>query len=266
MTPEVDPKQVFQRLFGGGSANESKEAQTKRDRYNQSILDFVQDDARRLQSNLGVNDRRKVDEYLSAIREVERRIARDGKFDIVVPTTEQAPVIPDDYNYEQHIRLMFDLMALAFQTDTTRISTFIVAHDGSNRPYPQIGVADGHHDLSHHRHDEAKKALIAKINRFHTTQFAYFLKRLKSIPEGEGTLLDNCAVVYGSAISDGNDHLHNNLPVLLAGRGGGTLKPGEHLKVAPDTPMANLYLSLLDRLNVPTESFGDSTGRLKEID
>ena len=265
MTPEVDPKQVFQRLFAGSDPTATKEARGQRDRYNKSILDFVRDDARDLQQKLGATDRRKVDEYLTSIRDIERRIERDGKFDIVVPTTEQAPVIPDDYNYEQHIRLMFDLMTLAFQTDTTRIATFIVAHDGSNRPYPQIGVSDGHHDLSHHRHDESKKALIAKINRFHTSQFAYFLDRLKSVQEGDGSLLDNCLIVYGSAISDGNDHLHNNLPVLMAGKGGGTLRPGTHQKVKDDTPMANLYLSLLDRLEVPIEKFGDSTGRLTEL-
>ena len=223
------------------------------------------DDARTLQGNLGATDRRKVDEYLSAIRDVERRMERDAKFNIVVPTTEEAPIIPDDYNYEQHIRLMFDLMTLAFQTDTTRISTFIVAHDGSNRPYPQIGVSDGHHDLSHHRNDEAKKKLIAKINTFHTRQFAYFLQKLKSVREGEGTLLDNSMIVYGSAISDGNQHLHNNLPILLAGRGGGTLKPGSHIRVEDNTPMANLYLSMLDRLGVQESNFGDSTGRLKEL-
>jgi hypothetical protein len=265
MTPEVDPKRVFERLFGNGDPSASKEARAKRDRYNKSVLDFVLEDARGLQKRLGAGDQRKVDEYLTAIRDIERRIERDGKFDIVVPSTEEAPVIPDDYNYEQHIRLMFDLMALAFQTDTTRISTFIVAHDGSNRPYPQIGVSDGHHDLSHHRNDEKKKALIARINRFHTTQFAYFLDRLKATKEGEGTLLDSSMIVYGSAISDGNQHLHTNLPVLLAGRGGGTLKPGTHVRVADETPMANLYLSMLDRLQVPVEKFGDSTGRLREL-
>jgi hypothetical protein len=265
MTPEVDPKLVFQRLFGNGDAASTKEARAKRDRYNKSVLDFVMDDARQMQGKLGATDKRKMEEYLTAIREIERRIARDGKFDIVVPTTEEAPVIPDDYNYEQHIKLMFDLMTLAFQTDTTRIATFIVAHDGSNRPYPQIGVKDGHHDLSHHRNDEAKKKLIAKINTFHTTQFAYFLKRLTEVKEGEGALLDQCMVVYGSAISDGNTHLHKDLPVLLAGRGGGTLQPGTHVRVAGETPMSNLYLSMLERMGAGEETFGDGTGRLREL-
>lgn len=263
MTPEVDPKLVFERLFGTGNAADNKAIRDKRDTYNKSVLDLVMSDAKDLQRNLGTGDQRKMDEYLTAIRDIERRLDRDTKFDIVVPTTEQAPVIPDEYNYQQHIRLMFDLMVLAFQTDQTRIATFILAHDGSNRPYPQIGVPDGHHDLSHHRNDEAKKKLIAKINTFHTTQFAYFLERLKSIKEGTGSLLDNSMIVYGSAISDGNQHLHNNLPILLAGRAGGTLKPGAHLRVKDDTPMANLYLSMLDRLDVKQDKFGDSTGRLQ---
>jgi hypothetical protein len=157
---------------------------------------------------------------------------------------------------------MFDILTLAFQTDSTRISTFIVAHDGSNRPYPTIGIRDGHHDLSHHRNDEAKKAKIAQINRFHTTQFAYFLDRLKSIPEGNGSLLDNCTILYGSAISDGNQHLHENLPILVAGRGGGNLSTGRHVRVEDKTPITNLYRSMLDTVGVPTEKIGDSTGKL----
>ncbi len=265
MAPEVDPQQAFNRMFANGDAGLSKEAIARRARYNKSVLDAVMGDAGQLQANLGTTDKRKVDEYLDAIRDIEKRIDHDGKFDIKVPTTEEAPVIPLDYNYTEHIRLMYDLMALAFRTDTTRISTFIVAHDGSNRPYPQIGVSDGHHDLSHHRNDEGKKKLIAKINTFHTTQFAYFLDKLKSIKEGDGNLLDNSMIVYGSAISDGNTHLHNNLPILLAGKGGGTLAPGSHVRVKDDTPMANLYLSLLDRLGVSQENFGDSSGRLTEL-
>jgi hypothetical protein len=163
------------------------------------------------------------------------------------------------------MRLMFDLLALAFQTDTTRIATYIIAHDGDNRPYPMVGVAEGHHDLSHHGNDETKKQKIARINRFHTTQFAYFLEKLKSVREGEGTLLDNCMIVYGGAIADGNAHNHDNLPVLLAGRGGGSLRGGRHVKLGRETPMTNLYLSLLDRMGVPADRVGDSTGKLDDI-
>ncbi len=262
MTPEVDPKAVFERLFGG---DPNSAARVKRDRYNKSVLDAVLDDANALQSSLGSTDCRKMDEYLSAVRDVEKQIQRDRSFDIVIPSAEEAPIIPEDYNYQQHVRLHMQLMALAFETDTTRVSTFILAHDGSNRPYPQAGVSDGHHDLSHHRGDEAKKKLLAKINTFHTTQLAWFLELLKSKKEGEGNLLDNCMIVYGSGLSEGNDHLYTNLPVVLAGGGGGTLKQGTHLRVAEQTPMTNLYVSLLNRMGVSDEKFGDSTGPLKEL-
>ena len=158
-----------------------------------------------------------------------------------------------------------DILALGFQTDSTRITTLLLAHDGDNRPYPFIGVSEGHHDLSHHENKEEKKQKIAKINKFHTTQLAYFLKKLRSIQEGEGTLLDNCMIVYGSGIGDGNAHNHDNLPILLAGRGGGTLTPGRHWKLDQKVPMTNLYLSMLDRMGVKAEKLGDSTGKLDNI-
>ena len=160
---------------------------------------------------------------------------------------------------------MYDLLALAFQTDATRVSSFIVAHDGSNRPYPFIGVSDGHHDLSHHGGNQEKKQKIAKINRYHMENFAYFLNKLKSIKEGDGTLLDNCSIVYGSGISDGNRHNHNELPIILAGKGGSNLGVGRHLRYERDTPMTNLYLSLLDNMGVHAERLGDSTGRLGKL-
>jgi len=160
---------------------------------------------------------------------------------------------------------MYDLMALAFQTDTTRIASFMVAHDGSNRSYPFLGVSEGHHTISHHERNTEKQAKIAKINRYHVTQFAYFLEKLKSIREGEGTLLDNSMIVYGSAIADGDSHNHDNLPVLLAGGGGGTIRPGRHVRYAKETPMSNLYVSMLERIGVQTGRFGDSTGPLKEL-
>ncbi len=157
---------------------------------------------------------------------------------------------------------MADLLVLAFQCDLTRIATFVFANDGSNRSYPSIGVPDGHHDLSHHGGDPAKQARIAAINRFHVEQLAYFLERLKSIPEGDGSLLDHCLIVYGSGISDGNAHAHDDLPILVAGRGGGTVKPGRHLRCPRETPLSNLFVSILDRLGVTVPRFGDSTGRL----
>ncbi len=263
MPPEVDPRLVFDRLFGNGNAGEMDEARIKRDRYRKSVLDFALDDARRLKGSLGFTDRRKLDEYLTAVRELEQRIERANSFASTLPDYERPTGIPR--SYEDHLKLQFDLLALAFQTDTTRVSSVIMAHDGSNRQYPFIGVRDGHHDLSHHGGDEEKLAKIAKINHFHTTQFAHFLEKLKSIKEGEGTLLDNCMIVYGAGLGDGNAHNHDNLPVLLAGGGGGTLRPGRHVRFQRETPMANLFLSMLDRVGAPIERLGDSTGLLPQL-
>ena len=263
MPPEVDPRQVFDRLFGNGNAGEMDEARIKRDRYRKSVLDFAMEDARRLKSDLGSTDRRKLDEYFTAVRELEQRIEKANRFAAELPDFERPTGIPK--SYEDHLRLQFDLLALAFQTNTTRISSFIMAHDGSNRQYPFIGVRDGHHDLSHHGGDEEKKGKIAKINRFHATQFAYFIDKLKSIKEGEGSLLDNCMIVYGSGLGDGNRHNHDNLPVLLAGRGGGTIQSGRHIQFERETPMTNLFLTMLDRVGAPTERLGDSTGLLPQL-
>ena len=263
MPPEVDPRQVFDRLFGNGSAGERDESRIKRDRYRKSVLDFALEDARRLKSELGYTDRRKLDEYLTAVRELEQRIERANGFAAGMPDYQRPTGIPR--TYEEHLKLQFDLLALAFQTDSTRVASYIMAHDGSNRQYPFIGVRDGHHDLSHHGGDEDKKSKIAKINRFHATQFAYFIEKLKSIKEGQGTLLDNCMIVYGSGLGDGNRHNHDNLPVLLAGRGGGTIQSGRHVRFERETPMTNLFLSLLDRAGASTERLGDSTGLVGQL-
>jgi hypothetical protein len=263
MPPEVDPRLVFDRLFGNGQPGEEAEARRKRDRYRKSILDFALDDARQLKSGLGYGDRRKLDEYLTAVRELEQRIERTDEFAATRPDYDRPTAIPR--RYEDHLKLMFDLLVLAFQTDTTRISSFIMAHDGSNRQYPFIGVREGHHDLSHHGGNEEKKGKIAKINQFHVTQFAYFLNKLKSIPEGEGSLLDHSMIVYGSGLGDGNNHNHDNLPILLAGGKNASLQPGRHTRFPQATPMANLYRSLLDRMGAPVDSFGDSNGLLSQI-
>jgi hypothetical protein len=263
MPPEVNPRVVFERLFCNEISGESESSRLARLHNRKSILDFVADDAQRLKRNLGYTDRRKLDEYFTAVREIEMRIAHAEHFPAVTPDYTKPEGIPKDR--EQHMHLMLDLLALAFQTDTTRVATYIIAHDGDNRPYPAVGVAEGHHDLSHHGNDETKKQKIAKINRFHATQFAYFLEKLKSVREGDGTLLDNCMIVYGGGISDGNAHNHDNLPILLAGKGGGTLRPGRHVRFSKETPMTNLYLSMLDKLGVPAERVGDSTGRLDDI-
>ena len=263
MPKEINPRVVFERMFGSGYAHEDRAVQARRRNERRSILDYVLGQAHSLQGRVGTKDRQKLDEYFTAIREVERRLEvtetqsaflHDG--DITAP----AAGLPE--SYRDHIRLLSDMMVLAFQSDVTRVSTFMYASAGSNRNYRFIGVPEGHHELSHHAGDLKKQAKIAKINRFHIEQFAYLLGRLQSIREGDGTLLDNCMIVYGSGISDGNKHNHEDLPILLAGRGGGTIDSGRHVRYPNETPLSNLYLSLLDRVGVSVESHGDSTERL----
>lgn len=264
MPPEPNPRVIFERLFGSGN-NAGVENQARRNRYNKSILDFVLDDAKSLHAQLGTTDQRKLDEYMTAVREIEVQIEQAEKFSAQQPrpSMNRPDGIPSDY--AAHIRLNYDLLALAFQTDSTRIATFMVAHDGSNRSYAQIGVPEGHHDLSHHGNDPAKMSKIAKINTFHTALFAYFLGKLKAMREGTGTVLDNSMIVYGSGIADGNRHAHHDLPILLAGGGGGTLRPGRHIRYQTMTPMTNLYLSLLERMGVGASRLGDSTGKLSQL-
>lgn len=263
---EIDPRAVFDRFFGGSSEPESAEARGRRERFNKSILDFVSEDANRLRGKLGGTDQRKLDEYLSAVREIERRVQRVAQDTepVVKPQTTKLPLgIPKDYR--EHIRLMGDMMVLAFQADLTRIGTFVFANEGSNRNYKLIGVPDGHHDLSHHGRNPEKMEKISQINRFHMEQFAYFLGKLKAIREGEHSLLDNCMIVYGSGNGDGNRHNHDDLPVLLVGKGGGTVRGGQHVVYKEETPITNLYIALLDRLGVRVDRFGDSTGKLEGI-
>jgi len=262
---EVDPRLVFDRLFGNGQSSEMDESRAQRDRFRKSILDYVMGDAQRLQSSLGVKDRQKMDDYLSSVREIEKRVQQATQV-----ASEDAPAgtvrptgIPKDY--PDHGRLMMDMLALAFQTDLTRISTFMLANEGSNHAYRNLGISDGHHNLSHHMRDPEKLEKLKNINRFHIEQLAHFVAKLDSIPEGEGTVLDNTMLVYGCAISDGNRHNHDDLPVLLIGGGAGTIKTGRHLVYPRETPMANLYLSLLDRMGLKVERFGDSTGRLDNL-
>jgi len=264
INPEVDPKQVFERLFGDvGGGRESQQARTRRAMFQKSILDFVNEDARKLSSRLGRNDRRKLDEYLTAIRDIEKRVELAHKSAPRLPDGMRAPEMFD--SFEEHIKLMFDMLTLAFQTDSTRVSTFIIGHEGSNRPYPFIGVNDGHHDISHHFGNPANIEKLTQINTFHAKQFAYFLDKLKSVKEGDGTLLDNCMIMYGSGLGDGNAHNHDQLPILLAGRGGGTVTPGRHIKTNGPTPLNNLFASMLDRVGAPVEHFGDSTGKFEAI-
>jgi hypothetical protein len=264
MSKEVDPREVFERLFTSGPEGEAAEARARRERRRKSVLDFVLDDARRLADRLGQTDRRKLDEYLVSVRELEQRIERaEAEAAERLPKLAKPDGIPREYR--DHLRLMGDLLALAFQGDLTRIATFMLANEGSNRSYPFIDVPDGHHDLSHHGNDDAKQAKIAGINRFHMEQFAYFLEKLKTTPEADGTLLDHAMVVYGSAIGDGDAHNHDDLPILLAGGASGTVDTGRHVRLRRETPVNNLYLSMLDRMGVELETFGDGTGRLGEL-
>jgi len=262
---EINPKSVFERLFGD-SAQATKDVSKARERsYRTSVLDLVLSDAKRLHNQLGFNDKRKMDEYLNSVRELEARLQRTS-FTATVQGIDGVNVpkgIPKSYS--EHLDLMSDMLALALQTDTTRIATFVHANEGSNRSYPFIDVPEGHHDLSHHGNDAAKKEKIKKINLFHAQRVAYLLNKLKSVKEGNGTLLDNTMLVYGSGIGDGNAHNHDNLPVALFGKGGGAVTTGRHVAYEKETPIANLYLAMLDSIGVQTEKLGDSTGMLLNL-
>ena len=264
MPPEVNPRLVFERLFGKADQDNDPAAIAKRQRYQKSILDFVREDTQKMQSELGPTDRRKLDEYLHAVREIEKRIEHaEQNLKEIVPELDRPAGIPIDY--AEHVRLMFDLQVVAFQTDVTRITTFMFGREGSNRTYREIDVTGAHHGLTHHKGDPKKIEDVGKINRYHMEQFAYFIDRLRSTPDGDGSLLDHSIIVYGSGLSDGNDHTHCDLPVLVAGRGCGKLHPGRHLRFPDETPMTNLYLSILDRVGVQPDSLGDSDGKLGEL-
>jgi len=265
--PESNPRVLFERMFGSGDPNETAATRARRERYNKSILDFVREDTDSLKRELGSTDRRKLDEYLTAVREIESRIASAEKaaanrvdLSILAPGFEKPAGIPVDY--AEHARLMFDLMLLALQSDQTRILTLMLAREGSNRPYREINISDGHHGLTHHRGNAEWIEKIRQINLYHVTQFAYFLNKLDSIKEGDGTLLDHSMVVYGSGISDGNRHTHHDLPLVIAGSGKGKIQTGRHVQYPRETPLANLYLSLLEMSGVPAYALGDSYGPL----
>jgi hypothetical protein len=262
---EINPRLVFERLFGGADKGDTDENRSRRERYHKSILDFVAEDANTLKNRLGANDQRKLDEYLEGVREIEQRIDRaQPKVDVGDTKVTRPLGIPQ--NYQDHLRLMADILVLAFKTDLTRVSTFVFANDGSNRDYGLIGVPEGHHDLSHHAGDKKKLEKIQKINTFHTTQLAYLLGKMKEVQEGDGTLLDNVMIVYGSGIGDGNRHNHDDLPILLLGKGRNTIKAGRHVSYKRGTPLADLYLTMLDRMDTCVDSFGDSDGRLPGLE
>ncbi len=259
---EAHPRVVFERLFGeGGSVEDRRAALGER----ASLLDWIKDDISRLQNQLGANDRGKVNEYLDTVREVERRIqkAEAETADNVLPDLDRPVGVPA--TYADHARLMFDLQVLALQGDVTRVTTFQLARETSNRTYPEIGVPDPHHPLTHHGGNKEKIAKVAKINAFHVSLFAYFLEKLKATPEGDGTLLDHSLFLYGSGMGNPNVHDHVNLPILVAGGAAGKLKGGRHIRYAEPTPLANLHLTLLEKVGVRLDSFADSQGRVDEL-
>jgi len=256
---ENNPRVVFERLFGDGGTVDERRAAMRRD---QSILDSVSDDMARLVGSLGASDRARVDQYVDSVREVERRIqraeAQTGESTFTLP---DRPVgIPE--TYDEHARLLFDLLLLTYQADITRVFSLQLGREQSARTFPWIGVNEGHHAVSHHQDDPEKMASIAKINTYHIELLAYFVEKLAATPDGEGSLLDHSMVLHGSGMSNGNLHDHKNLPLALIGGGAGQLKGGRHIKFAELTPMANLLLGLLDKAGVPADSFGDSNGRV----
>jgi hypothetical protein len=267
---ETNPRLVFERLFGVGDTNETAEMRARRQSEEASILDFVMEDASRLQKKLGATDRRKLDEYFSGVREIEQRLQWVEKTnkEVALAVSQGKMVVPAGIpaDYGEHIRLMGDMMVLAFQSDMTRICTFMFANEGSNRSYKPIGIDEGHHELSHHGKVQEKLDKIQKINQFHIDQLAYILNKMQSIKEGDKTLLDNTLLVYGGGISDGDRHNHDDLPILVAGTGGGAIKTGRHIRYENNTPMTNLFLTMFDRVGIPTDkvgTLGDSTGRLQ---
>ncbi len=261
MAKEIDPRKAFERLFGSPS---EAAASKSRIALRQSVLDMVSDQSKKLQGRISIEDRPKLEEYFESVREIERRLERSSQpvdlsgIDAKIP--EQIPA-----NYGDHIRVMYDLMVLAFQTDTTRLATFMLANEGSNKTFPMIEVKEGHHELSHHQNDQDKIDKIAKIDRYYSDQFGYFLKKMKATSDGDSNLLDNSLIVYGGAISDGNRHDHNNLPLLLAGKAGGKVQPGRLIRYQ-DQPLNNLFLTMLSMVGIEEERFGDSTGKLSGLD
>jgi len=264
LPPILDPRALFERMFGTGQPM-SPADRARQTRYRRSILDFVTEDTRKLSSNLGPTDRRKLDEYLSSIREVERQIERAEKDNKQIdPHMDKPYGVPADFS--EHFRMMSNMIAIAFQADQTRIVTFLMTREGSSRPYRELGIPDGHHPLTHHRNQPELMEKVRKINEYHVQQFAGFIEKMKATKEGDGSLLDNSMIVYGAGLQDGNAHLHEDLPTIIAGKGGNYIKTGRRIVARKETPMCNLFLTMMDRMGVHVENFGDSTGRLQGLD
>jgi Protein of unknown function (DUF1552) len=265
VAPEPNPRLVFERLFGAGAQGQRQQSFKARQAQQKSVLDFVMEDAGALERQLASNDRRKLDEYLTSVREIEKRIERAERFkDTPDPDADTPPGIPP--SFPEYIGIMFDMLLLAFQTDSTRVATFLLANEGSNRAFPEIGIPEGHHYLSHHRGKEEMLDKIAQIDAFYMKQLARFFEKMESTRDVDGkSLLHNSMIVYGCGNGDGNRHTHTNLPVLLAGGGGGAFTPGRYNKLSSQ-PMSNLLLSMAERMGVSgLPRFGDSTGRLTAV-
>jgi hypothetical protein len=263
MPPETNPRLVFERLFGDIDTSLSPEVRARRLRYRRSILDLVSERTSQLSSDLGPSDKRKLDEYLTSIREIERRIERaEQDMTHLTPGIDKPTGVPVEY--PDYVNLMFDLQLIAFQTDQTRIVTMMMGREGSMRTYPEIGIPDPHHPLTHHRGNPDWIEKVTQVNSLHVKLFAGFIDKLKSTPDGDGSLLDHSMIVYGSGLSDGNRHAHDDLPIVMFGRGGG-FRMGSHMVYPKQTPMTNLFLTLLDRMGVPSEKIGDSTGQIEHL-
>jgi hypothetical protein len=262
--PETNPRAVFERLFGGDDITMPADVRAKRLADRRSILDLAQQQTKRILGDLGSSDRRKVDEYLTAVREVESKIQRAEKEGVVEVSGFERPTgVP--FAYADYAKLMFDLAALAFQTDATRVITIVMGREGSLRTYNEIGVPDGHHPLSHHGNRPEALAKMSLINQFQASIYAQFLEKLKKTQDGDGTLLDHSLLMYGSGLSDSNRHTHENLPIALFGRGDGSMKPGRFIPYEKPTPMTNLYMTMLTTAGVKAESIGDSTGKVERL-
>ena len=259
---ENNPRVVFERLFGDGGTTEQRVAEMRRDR---SILDSVTDDLAALEREVGGGDRARIDQYLDSVRALERRIqlVEAQSVTVELPDLDRPVGIPG--TYEDHVKLMFDLLALAYQADLTRVFTFMLGRELGGRTYPHLGVPDPHHGLSHHRNDPEKLDKLARINTYHMGLFAHFLENLQSTSDGDGSLLDHSMVMYGGGLGDSNDHAHFDLPELVVGGGGGRLRGGRHLRYPKDTPVNNLLVSMLDKAGLPAERFGDATGQIREL-
>jgi Protein of unknown function (DUF1552) len=260
MPPEIRPRAVFERLFGRGEVERDPVVRARQEKYQKSVLDSVLGDAKQLEGVLGASDRKKMDEYLYAVRDIETRIQKTEQQNVQIVPAMDKPASSVPENYIEHTKLMFDLMTLAFQSDVTRIITFMMAIEQSNRAYREIGIPDSHHGLTHHGGDKEKIEKCIRINRFQVEQFAYFIGKLKSTKDGDGTLFDRVMVTYGSGL--GRDHDHDNLPLVITGRGNGLFNLGRNIKYPKETPLANLHVAMMDQLGVPVEKFADSNGKL----